>query len=153
MKLHGENQYWRVGQMGTVSGDPRISTLSFVCRQRGEGAPPEKELELCSSCSSLLPFPATTDLFTLCPPYTGHPRCEQPPARLGLSSLWCLGAAPGSPGPPGRSADQRQQHRTPLSRRTLPGAAVMAIPSALQFTRHCYLYSALMPRLKSLTVG
>ena len=59
MKLHGENQYWRVGQMGTVSGDPRISTLSFVCRQRGEGAPPEKELELCSSCSSLFMDPVT----------------------------------------------------------------------------------------------
>ena len=96
----------------------------------------------------------------LCPPYTGHPRCEQPPARLGLSSLWCLGTAPGSPGPPGSSADQRQQHRMPLSRRTLLGPgqrlvdpAVMAIPSALQFTRHCYLYSTVMPRLKSLTVG
>lgn len=33
----------------------------------------------------------------LCPPYTGHPCCEQPPSRLGLSSLCCLGPCAGFP--------------------------------------------------------
>lgn len=32
MKLHGENQYWIVGQMGTVSVDPSISALSLYFR-------------------------------------------------------------------------------------------------------------------------
>lgn len=167
MKLHGENQYCRVCQMGTVSVDTSISSLCILGVEGGRGGSsreragvvPPLFISVHRSCHlTLRSWLPASSASALCTPVTPTASSRQ----RGWACPHCaaLGPAPGSPGLPGSPAVQRQQHRTPLSRRNLPGAgqwlvdpAVMAIPSDLQFTRHCYLYSTLMPRLKSLTVG